>query len=74
MAKETSRVVWFLWPFWALWKLLLLVIQLTGRVVAAVLALALMIVGFVASLTVVGAVVGVPLMVVGFLLLWRAIF
>ncbi len=73
MAKERTHAAWFLWPFWAIWKLLLLVIQLTGRVVAAVLALALMIAGFVASLTVVGAVVGIPLIVAGFLLL-RAIF
>jgi len=74
MTKGTSHVAWFLWPFWATWKLLLLVIPLTGRIVGAVLALALMVVGFIASLTVVGAVVGIPLIVVGFLLLLRAIF
>jgi len=65
---------WFLWPFAALWDLLAFVLKLTGRLVAAVIGLVLMIVGVLVTLTVVGAPVGVPLFVVGLLLLIRSLF
>lgn len=69
-----SAPPWFLWPFVALWRLLTFVLRATGRVVAAVLGLALLAVGIVLSMTVVGAVVGIPLAILGFLLLLRAVF
>ena len=65
---------WFLWPFAALWDLLAFILRLTGRVVAAVVGLALMILGIVITITVVGAPVGIPLFIVGLLLLIRSIF
>ena len=58
---EENRIPWFLWPFWALWRLLTLILGATGRLVAAILGIALMVVGLVVSLTVVGAPIGIPL-------------
>ena len=72
--RAKHHVPWILMPFYAIWLLIAFIIQLTGRVVGVVLALALMIAGIVASLTVVGAIVGIPLLIIGFLLLLRSIF
>ncbi len=63
-----------LWPFVAIWRLLTWIVEFTGRLLAVVLGLALMIVGIVLSLTVIGAVVGIPLALVGLLLVLRGIF
>jgi len=65
---------WYLWPFAALWRLLALIVELTGRFVAMVLGLVLMLVGVLVSLTIVGAIIGVPLALIGLLLLLRGIF
>lgn len=75
-AQTTTRrqVPWILWPFAALWDLLTFILRLTGRLVAAVLGFALMVIGLVATLTVVGAPVGIPLIVLGFLLMLRSVF
>ncbi len=62
------------WPFVALWKLLAGIIEVTGRLVAALVGLVLMIVGLVLTLTIVGAVVGIPLIIFGFLLVIRGFF
>jgi hypothetical protein len=72
--SENRRVPWFLWPFYVLWRLLTLILNATGRLVLAVVGIALMVVGLVISLTVVGAPVGIPLAILGFLLLLRAFF
>ncbi len=61
-------------PFVALWKLLAGIIEVTGRLVAAILGLVLMIVGLVLTLTVIGAIIGIPLMIFGFLLVIRGFF
>jgi hypothetical protein len=71
---EERRIPWFLWPFYALWRLLTFIVNATGRLVLAVLGIALMVVGWVITLTVVGAPLGVPLAILGFLLLLRALF
>ena len=71
---EARRIPWFLWPFYALWRLLGFILDATGRLVLAVLGVALMVVGLAVSLTVVGAPVGIPLAVLGLLLLLRAFF
>jgi hypothetical protein len=73
MAEE-KRTPWFLWPFVALWRLLALILGLTGRLVAGVVGLVLMIVGLVLRVTLIAAPVGIPLAVVGVLLLLRSIF
>jgi hypothetical protein len=69
-----KRTPWFLWPFVAIWRLLAGIIQVTGRLVAAILGLVLMIVGVVLCLTVIGAIAGVPLIVFGLLLVLRGFF
>ena len=71
---ENRSVPWYLWPFWAIWRLLTFMVTLTGRLVAVVLGLVLMIVGALVSLTVIGLVVGVPLIMIGFLLVLRGLF
>ena len=61
-------------PFIALWRLFEFVVVATGRLLALVIGLVLLVVGGVLTLTVVGGILGVPLMIVGVLLLIRAIF
>ena len=43
MSEQKTKIPWFVWPFWAIWRLVALIIELTGRLVAAVLGLVLMI-------------------------------
>jgi hypothetical protein len=72
--KQEKKTPWFLWPFVALWDLLAFILSLTGRLVAAVLGLVLMIVGIVLTVTLIAAPVGIPLIILGFLLMLRSIF
>ncbi len=74
MQRREKRVPLLLWPFWAIWRLVTLILALTGRLLAAVLGLVLMILGVLLTVTVVGAVIGIPLIVFGFLLVLRGIF
>ena len=73
-AENEKHVPWYLWPFWAVWMLLTGILKLTGRLVAVILGLALMVVGVVVSLTVIGAIIGVPLFITGLLLALRGFF
>ena len=75
MTTETKQhIPWYLWPFAAIWKLLAVIVELTGRFVAMVLGVVLILVGVIVSLTIVGAIIGVPLAIVGLLLLFRGMF
>ena len=75
MTTQTKHhIPWYLWPFAALWKLLAIIVEMTGRFIAMVLGIVLIIVGVLVSLTIVGAIVGVPLAIIGLLLLLRGIF
>jgi len=74
MSSHKKRTPWILWPFVAIWRLVAGIIEMTGRLVAVILGLVLMIVGVRLSATVVGAVVGIPLIVFGFLLVIRGFF
>jgi hypothetical protein len=75
MTTETkNHIPWYLWPFAAIWKLLAVIVELTGRFVAMVLGIVLIIVGVIVSLTIVGAIIGIPLAIVGLLLLFRGMF
>jgi hypothetical protein len=75
MTTETkNHIPWYLWPFAAIWKLLAVIVELTGRFVAMVLGIVLIIAGVIVSLTIVGAIVGIPLAIVGLLLLFRGMF
>ncbi|PKO14699.1 MAG: hypothetical protein CVU39_13295 [Chloroflexi bacterium HGW-Chloroflexi-10] len=74
MSTENKRVPLLLWPFWAIWKLVIGIIEITGRLVGAILGLVFMIVGVVISLTVIGAIIGIPLIIFGFMLMVRSLF
>ncbi len=74
MSQSERSVPWFLWPFHAIWRLVTFVLNATGRLICAVIGIALMVVGTVVTLTIVAAPVGVPLIVIGALLLVRALF
>jgi hypothetical protein len=67
------RTPWFLWPFVALWDLLTWILNLTGRLIAAVLGLVLMVAGIILTVTVIAAPVGIPLVILGLLLMIRSI-
>jgi len=69
-----KKVPWFLWPFVVVWDLLALVLNITGRVLAAILGVGLMVVGIALTMTVAGAPVGIPFAILGFLLMIRSIF
>lgn len=69
-----SKVPVLLWPFYAIWRLLTFVLNLIGRVISALVGIALMVGGVAITLSVVGAPVGIPLASLGFLLLVRALF
>lgn len=72
--NKNQHIPWLLWPFVALWRLLAGIIAFTGRLIAIILGVVLIIVGGILTLTVVGAVIGVPLLVFGFLLMVRGFF
>ena len=65
---------WYSWPFVAIWKLLAVIVEMTGRLLAMILGIVLMLVGGLISLTIIGAILGIPLAIVGFLLFVRGIF
>ncbi len=69
-----SQVPWILWPFYAIWKLLTLILEIFGRILCALLGIALMMTGVAVSLSVIGAPLGIPLAAFGFLLTIRALF
>lgn len=73
-SSTKDRMPWILWPFYAIWKLLTLILSVTGRIICALLGLALMAVGVAISLSIIGAIVGIPLAAFGFLLAIRALF
>ncbi len=74
MSHTESGVPWFLWPFYAVWRLVTFILNATGRLLCAVLGIALMVVGSTVTLTIVGAPLGIPLVLLGVLLLVRALF
>ena len=74
MTTQKQSIPWYLWPFAAIWKLLAVIVEMTGRFVAMVLGVVLMLVGVIVSLTIVGAIVGVPLALIGLLLFFRGMF
>ena len=63
-----------LWPFYAIWRLLTFIVEMVGRLICALIGLALMAVGTAITITVLAAPIGIPIAAVGFLLLVRAVF
>jgi hypothetical protein len=73
-STKSKHTPWILWPFIALWRLVAGIVGLTGRLLAVVLGLVLMIVGAVLTVTIIGAIAGVPMLIVGFLLVIKGLF
>ncbi|RPI80522.1 MAG: hypothetical protein EHM41_22570 [Chloroflexi bacterium] len=74
MVQTKKKTPWYLWPFVAIWNLVVYIVSLTGRLVAILLGLTLMLLGAILTVTIVGAIVGVPLAVIGFLLVIRGLW
>lgn len=72
--SSERRVPILLWPFYAIWRLLTFILEVVGRMLAALLGLALMIAGVMVTMTFVMAPIGIPIAAFGFLLLIRALF
>ena len=69
-----KKTHWLLWPFVFIWNLVAYILQLTGRFVAVILGLVLIVLGVLLSMTVVGAILGIPLAVIGLLLVVRGLW
>ena len=69
-----KRVPLLLWPFYAIWRFATFVLKVVGRILCAVIGLALICAGTAISLSIVAAPIGVPFIALGFLLLVRALF
>jgi hypothetical protein len=65
---------WIFWPLEVIIDLITGIIKITGRLIAAVIGLVLLILGIIICMTVVGAIIGVPLVIFGFLLIVRGLF
>lgn len=74
MAVGTKTIPLLFAPFVWLWQLVTFVLGLTGRLLAVILGLALLIVGLLFTLTIIGAIVGIPILIVGFALIVRGLF
>lgn len=76
MSKKNKQrqVPLLLWPFYAIWRLLAWIVGLTGRLIAILLGIILMIVGLIISLTIVALPIGVPLIIFGLLLILQGLF
>ena len=72
--SRNKKSPWFLWPFMAVWDLLALILNITGRILAGILGVALMIVGIALTMTIDAAPIGIPFAVLGFLIMIRSIF
>ena len=72
--NKERRMPWFLWPFYAIWRIVSFVFELTGRIISAIIGLAIMAAGVAITISVVAAPVGIPIAAIGFLLLVRALF
>ncbi len=74
MGTSYHHSPWYLWPFVALWDLVAGIIKITGRLVAMLIGLVLMIAGVALTATVIGAIIGIPLIIFGFTLAARGLF
>ncbi len=74
MSEERQPVSCLVWPFWAIWRLVVGIVEATGRLVAILIGLVLMIVGVILTVTIIGAIVGIPLAIFGFLLTVRGLW
>ncbi len=61
-------------PFRLIWGLFSAIMQMTGRLLAIVFGIILLVTGMALTATVIGAILGVPVMIFGGLLLLRGLF
>ena len=61
-------------PFMLVWSIFSFTMRLTGRLMAAIIGIVFMIVGFTLTVTFVAAPIGIPLAIFGFLMMVRSIF
>jgi hypothetical protein len=71
---DPKKIPLLLRPFIWIWNFIAYIVSLTGRLVAVILGLALMIVGALLTITVVGAIVGIPLIIIGILIIVRGLW
>jgi hypothetical protein len=74
MSEQKKKTPWFLWPFVAIWNLIVYIVSLTGRMVAIILGLALLIVGAILTALVITAPIGIPLAIFGLLLVVKGLW
>ncbi len=74
MSADKKRVPFYLWPFVAIWNLVVGIVSITGRLVAVVIGLILLIVGVILTATIVGAIIGIPLALLGILMMVRGLW
>ena len=74
METQRKRTPIILLPFVIVWSIFTFFLRLTGRVVAAVIGLGLMIIGITLSVSLVAMPIGIPLAIFGFLLMLRSVF
>jgi hypothetical protein len=71
-AKNSSPLL--LLPIVAIWRLVTLIFELTGRLVAIIIGIVLMMIGVLVCFTIIGAIVGIPLALFGLMLVARGLF
>ena len=74
MDSSSRHTPWFFWPIRLIFEFIEWILRMTGRLVAALIGLCIMIVGFVLTLTIVAAPIGMPMIVFGLVLMIRGIF
>jgi hypothetical protein len=73
MANQ-RKIPLVLWPLAAVWSFLSWVLNIIGRLLTAILAFILMVLGVALTMTIAGAPLGIPFIILGLLLLIRVIF
>ena len=71
---NTRNTYWLLKPFAWLWNLIATIVLFTGRMLAVLIGLVLMLLGVILTITIVGAIVGIPVFIIGLLLVVRGLW
>jgi hypothetical protein len=74
MTKKNKPTSCLLWPFTALLNLVIWIISLTGRLVAVLLGLVLLILGGILIVPIVTAPIGIPIALFGLLLIVKGLW
>ena len=72
--SEKKNTSCLLWPFVALWDLIAWIVTTTGRLIAVILGLVLLLVGVILTVLVVTAPIGIPLGLFGILMIVRGLW